>query len=77
MLYEVTLNKSKLNEYQIGKINGVIWALTGMNENTYPIWETADGTICKMRFDADKETMLKVEDAIDKLYPDVIIPDKD
>ena len=75
MLYEITLNKKKLNEYQLGRINGMIHILTGQPEKGYALRENDD--ICKMVFETDADGMFNIQDAINKVYPGVIVSEDD
>lgn len=75
--FVIHLDNTRLNDYQIGRINGIIWALTGMPEHRYPIRMSTDKTVCQMTFETDADGMYAVQKAINKLYPDVFVSDYD
>ena len=75
--YAIELRRDKLNEFKIGRISGIIWALTGMPEQEYAWTESEDGTVCTMIFETDADGMCLVHDTIEKWYPGVIISEDD
>ena len=76
MLYEITLNESKLNEYQIGRISGIIYVLSGMPGKGYPFKRPRVGR-CSMFFEGNPDILYEIQKAINKLYPGVIVEDID
>jgi hypothetical protein len=77
MLYEIVLNENKLNEYQLGRISGIIYALSGMPEQGYAIKMHQDGDRCSMFFKGNADILYEVQKAINKLYPGVMVEDID
>ena len=77
MLNMITLDGTKLNEFQQGKVSGIIWALTGMPEKSYAIKVSKDGSEVTMTFDCTDQQFFNVMDAINTAYPGVIIYKKD
>lgn len=75
MIYEITLDKSKLNDYQIGRISGMIHVMTGQPEKGFP--QEHRGNICRMRFETDADGMFEIQKAINKVYPGVIVSEDD
>ena len=73
MLYEIILDENKLNEYQIGRVNGIIYVLSGMPEKRHPIKRYENIGRCRMFFESDEETLFNIRSTIDKLYPGAMI----
>lgn len=67
--YEILINSKLANKYIIGRISGIIHALTGMPKKEYPIWEGDLDTL--MRFDATEEQAKSVTDCLNNLYPNI------
>ena len=77
VLYEITLDRAKLNDYQVGEINGIFWALTGMPRVWYGRQENKEHTRCILRHEANREDFIRAYDVINELYPGVIISSKE
>lgn len=77
MLYEIILNENMLNEYQIGRISGIAYVLSGMPEKGYPFKRHQDGGRCSMFFEGNVEILYEVQKTIDKLYPGVMVENID
>ena len=77
MIYEITLDKSKLNAYKLGRISGMIHILTGQPEKGFPHKHYRSRNVCQIAFETDADGMFKIQDAINKQYPGVIIAEED
>lgn len=77
MLYEITLNENKLNDYQIGRISGIVYVLSGMPEKHYGFRRHQDGGYCSIFFEGNPDILYNVQKTINKLYPCAIIEDVD
>ena len=77
MLYEITLDRTKLKDYQVGEINGIFWALTGMPRRWYARQENKEHTICILRHEANRDDFTRACEVIEGLYPGRIIASKD
>ena len=73
MIYEITLDKSKLNEYKIGRISGMIHILTGQPDKGFPHRHDTKRNVCQIRFETDSDGMFEIQKAINKIYPGVIV----
>ena len=60
--------KIRLNEYIRGRINGVIYVLTGMPEKRYPSDVKEDGSCAFQYFDATEAQFEMVRNCVEKLY---------
>lgn len=77
MLYGIVLDKSKLNEYKIGRISGMIHILTGQPEKGYAHKHYKSRNVCEMFFETDADGMFAIQEAINKQYPGVIVSEDD
>ena len=77
MLYEIILNEKQLNEYQIGRISGIVYVLSGMPERGYPIMRHKGDDRCSMFFIGNSDILYKVQETINKLYPGAMVEDID
>lgn len=68
----VMLDSRKLNDYQKGRISGIIYALSGMPEKTYPWRMHKDSVYWIATFDGTDKQYCAVIDAIERAYPGVI-----
>lgn len=77
MLYEIILDKSKLNDYKLGRISGMIRILSEQPEKEYAQKHDGNRNVCHMFFETDADGMFKIQDAIEKIYPGVIVSEDD
>lgn len=77
MLYEIILNENKLNDYQIGRISGIVYVLSGRPEKGHPIKRHQDDGHCSMFFEGNSEILYEIQKTINKLYPDAFVEDID
>lgn len=73
MIYEIALDKNMLNEYQLGRISGMIHILTGQPESGFPQKHDENRNVCLMMFETDSNGMFNIQDAINRVYPGVIV----
>ena len=69
--YEILINSKLANKYIMGRISGIIYALTGMPKKGYPIWEGERDSL--MRFDATEEQSAAVHNCLNNLYPNIYV----
>jgi hypothetical protein len=69
--YILKLSGGNLNQYVIGKISGIIDAMTGVPDKPYPNRQYSNGH-CEIYFDATEEQCKNIMAAIDKRYKGVV-----
>jgi hypothetical protein len=67
--YEILIDSRLTNKYINGRINGIIYVLTGMPKKQYR-WEV-DERDTTMWFDATEEQAKAVADCLNNLYPNI------
>ena len=77
MLYEIILNENKLNDYQIGRISGIVYVLSGMPEKGHPIKRHQGDGRCSMFFNGNADILYEIQKTINKLYPGAFVEDID
>jgi hypothetical protein len=66
--YEVLLHGPAMNDYIKGRINGIIYALSGMPEKEYAWTMSKNTPDVTMRFDATEEQCEAIVSSLNKLY---------
>lgn len=77
MVNEIVLDGNKLNDYQHGRIMGMIWVLTGRPEKEYAIRHRSGSNEYIVKFESTEQQLFDVIDAINTVYPGVITHKKD
>ena len=65
--YILKLTGENLSPYIIGRVSGIIDAMTGIPDNPYPNRQYSNGH-CEIYFDATEKQYKKIVAAIDKRY---------
>ena len=66
--YEVLINGMAVNDYILGRISGVIHAVTGMSERGYAWVVSECGRDCTMKYDATEAQHKTIVDYLNKFY---------
>jgi hypothetical protein len=69
--YILKLTGENLSQYVIGKISGIIDAMTGIPDELYPNRQYSNGH-CEIYFDATDDQYKNIMTAIDKRYKGVV-----
>lgn len=69
--YILKITGEDLNPYIIGKISGIIDAMTGIPDEPYPNRQYSNGH-CEIYFDATEEQYKNIMAAIDKRYKGIV-----
>lgn len=77
MVNEIVLDGNKLNDFQHGRIMGMIWALTGRPEKEYAMRHRPGSNEYIVTFESTEQQLIDVIDAINTVFPGVITHKKD
>ena len=66
--YEILLDCYQMDDYIVGCVTGLIYAITGVSDGAI---YTDTAPVATMSFDATEEQVRSVVEWINKLYPDI------
>lgn len=67
--YEILVHGPAANDYIMGRISGIIYALSGMPEKEYAWKIESDGLDCLLIYEATEEQHLTITRCVYHLYP--------
>lgn len=75
MKYYVVIDGKETTTYTRGRINGIIYVLSGMPAMSYGYYQegTEDHVNFVTAFEGDEEMLRKIVNVIDDIYPGVIV----
>ena len=71
--YKITLDKTKLNSYQQGRIYGSAYILAGKPKEEWAWTENGEGTRASFIVNCDRKQLQAIVEEIERAYPGVII----
>ena len=72
-IYEIGLNGTKLNDYQRGRISGMIYILTRKPDKGFPWKSNEIDNRWYVTTQCSEEVFKEIVETIEHVYPDVII----
>ena len=71
--YKITLDKTKLNAYQQGRIYGSAYILAGKPKKEWAWMENVEGTRAAFNVECNRKQLQAIVEEIERAYPGVII----
>lgn len=73
MVYTITFDANKMDEYQRGLVSGVMYMATGMPEKTYSWVRSHDKTLWFKDLECTEEQLTSIGKIVGKLLPGAIL----
>ena len=77
MVREIVFDGRKLNQYQRGRISGMVYVLAGMPDNGYGWCTNDDGSVVIKLVKCTDEQYETIIKTIDKVYPEALVKESE